>query len=279
MTRLARLLTDLEAESADLDEAVTYLPAAGWSTPTPAEGWDVQDTITHLHLTDLDAVTALVDAEAFRSRYEVFLGHPDRYVDRLVEASRGRAPDELLAQWRQGRHDLLTALGRTDAEVRVPWFGPAMSVTSFATARLMETWAHGQDVADALARDRAATHRLRHVAEIGVRARRFSYANAGRAAPSLPLHVRLRAPDGEVWGWGPDDAADTIAGPALDFCLLVTRRRHLDDLALEATGQLAEEWLEIAQAFAGPSGAGRPPRSAADHRAGREATEPVPPGK
>lgn len=263
MTQLAELLTDLEAESADLDAAVAFLSAADWATLTPAEGWDVQDTITHLHLTDLDAVTALVDSRAIRGRYEVFLEDPDRYVDRLVEAHRGRAPDELLTRWREGRQELMTAFGRTAPQVRVPWFGPAMSVISFATARIMETWAHGQDVADALGRDRTPTRRLRHVAEIGVRARPFSYANAGRTLPCHPLHVRLHAPDGEVWAWGPDEAVDRVEGPALDFCLLVTRRRHRDDLALEATGPLAQEWLGIAQAFAGPSGAGRSPRSPA----------------
>lgn len=259
MNRFGHVLADLEAESSDLDSAVTPLPAQAWSSPTPAEGWDITDTIAHLHLTDVDAVTAVTDEASFRSRYELYLDDPDHYVDRLVEAHRGGAPADLLARWRKGREELMSALRRADPEVRVPWFGPAMSLMSFATARLMETWAHGQDVADALGRERAPTSRLRHVAEIGVRARPFSYANAGLELPQRPVRVTLQAPDGELWSWGPDDATDCVSGTALDFCLLVTRRRHPDDLSLQGTGPLAQEWLAIAQAFAGPPGAGRQP--------------------
>ena len=48
-------------------------------------------------------------------------------------------------------------------------------------------------------------------------------------------------------------------GPALDFCLLVTQRRHRDDVAIGVEGRAADEWLDIAQAFAGPPGDGRQP--------------------
>ena len=127
-----------------------------------------------------------------------------------------------------------------------------------ATARLMETWAHGQDVADALGVDRPATARLRNVAHIGVRTRDFAYAIRGLTPPAEPFRVELTAPDGSAWTWGPDDAAQRVNGPALDFCLLVTQRRHRDELALRATGPDADTWLEIAQAFAGAPGPGRP---------------------
>jgi uncharacterized protein (TIGR03084 family) len=60
-----------------------------------------------------------------------------------------------------------------------------------------------------------------------------------------------------MWTWGPDDALQRVTGPAVDFCLLVTQRRHRDDLALVAEGVDADAWLDIAQAFAGPPGEGR----------------------
>jgi len=63
--------------------------------------------------------------------------------------------------------------------------------------------------------------------------------------------------------WGPPDAAATVRGPAEDFCLLVTRRRHRDDLALDAHGDAAKRWLHVAQAFAGPPGRDRVPRGKA----------------
>jgi uncharacterized protein (TIGR03084 family) len=121
----------------------------------------------------------------------------------------------------------------------------------------METWAHGQDVADALGVTRVPSDRLRHVAHIGVGARTFSYLANGLEVPTELVRVELTAPGGTVWTWGPADAANRVNGPALDFCLVVTQRRHRDDTALEATGPLADQWLSIAQAFAGPPGGGR----------------------
>ena len=73
------------------------------------------------------------------------------------------------------------------------------------------------------------------------------------------MRVELTPPAGAggPWTWGPADAADVVRGPALDFCLVLTQRRHVDDTSLVATGPLAEEWLRIGQAFAGPPGDGR----------------------
>jgi uncharacterized protein (TIGR03084 family) len=126
-----------------------------------------------------------------------------------------------------------------------------MSLTSFATARLMETWAHGQDVADALGLEHPPTGRLRHVAHLGVATRGFSFANRGLPVPPEP-RVVLVGPAGETWSWGPDDAPERVSGPAHDFCLVVTQRRHPSDTALVAEGEGARRWLTIAQAFAGP---------------------------
>ncbi|MCX0270363.1 TIGR03084 family metal-binding protein, partial [Nocardia zapadnayensis] len=145
------------------------------------------------------------------------------------------------------------------ADAKVPWFGPPMRPGSMATARLMETWAHGQDVADALGVSREPTDRLRSVAHIGVRTRDFAYTVRELPVPATEFRVELRAPSGELWSWGPVEAPERVTGPALDFCLLVTQRRHPDDLALRTTGAEAARWLTIAQAFAGPPGSGRAP--------------------
>src|SRR5205085_3662669 len=110
--------------------------------------------------------------------------------------------------------------------LRVPWYGPDMAVASSITARIMETWAHGQDVADALGVRRPPTTRLRHVCDIGIRARPFSYRNRGLAPPETPLRVELTAPDSTVWESGPADAPDRVTGTAVDFALVVTQRRR-----------------------------------------------------
>ena len=163
----------------------------------------------------------------------------------------------MLADWRRTRsrlHDELLAVadGR-----KLPWFGPPMSAASMATARLMETWAHGLDVADALGVERAATARLRSIAHIGVRTRDFAFTVHGLAVPTDVFHVELRAPDGSTWSWGPADAAQRVTGSAEDFCMLVTQRRPPAELDVTAVGEDAATWLTIAQAFAGPPGPGR----------------------
>jgi uncharacterized protein (TIGR03084 family) len=162
----------------------------------------------------------------------------------------------LLAAWRAERIALADVARATDPSDRVPWYGPAMAARSFITARLMETWAHGQDIADALGVTRVPTTRLRHVAHIGVRARPFSYMIHSRPVPDEPVFVSLEGPDGARWEWG-EPAVNRVSGSALDFCLVVTQRRHVDDTGLTVEGAAAAEWIGIAQAFAGAPGAGR----------------------
>ena len=167
-------------------------------------------------------------------------------------------PTGVLEWWREERAATLAALHDHEPSDRVPWFGPDMSAVSFTTARLMETWAHGQDVVDALGVERAPTARLRHVAEIGVRTRGFAYASRGMAVPDVAVRVTLAAPAGAVWEWGPEDAAEVIRGDALDWCLVVTQRRNPADTDLVVEGDAAREWIGIAQAFAGPPTDHRP---------------------
>src|SRR5689334_16921053 len=150
---------------------------------------------------------------------------PIGFVDAAAEVEATRPPDELLADWRvtRGRlHDelLTVADGR-----KLPWFGPPMSAPSMATARLMETWAHGLDVADTLGVTRPPTTRLRSVAHIGVRTRDFAFVINGLTPPAEPFRVELCAPDRSTWSWGPEDAAQRVTGSAEDFCMLVTQRR------------------------------------------------------
>ncbi|MER7704575.1 TIGR03084 family metal-binding protein [Kitasatospora sp. NPDC097605] len=255
------VLADLRAESGVLDGLVAGLAPDDWALDTPAPGWTVAHQIAHLAWTDDWSELAARDPEAFVAESGRVFGELVAAGADPVEdgAARGATeePAALLARWRTGRERLAGALAAVPADVRLPWLGPPMKAASMATARLMETWAHGQDVADALGVRREPTARLRHVAHLGVRTMGFAFTVHGLPAPQAPVRVELTAPDGGAWSWGPTDAADRVTGPALDFCLLVTRRRHPDDLALTAVGEVATAWLPIAQAFAGPPGAGR----------------------
>jgi uncharacterized protein (TIGR03084 family) len=254
------VLADLAAECAELDGLVAPLGEADWARETSAPGWTIAHQIAHLAWTDEIARVAATDGAAFAAVLQTAAADPYGYVDKAAAEWVQRPPDRLLATWRAGRDALAEALIAIPEGARLPWFGPAMRPTSMATARLMETWAHGQDVADALDATLPITDRIRHVAHLGVRTRDFAYGVRHRPAPAAEFRVELIAPSGALWSWGPEDALQRVSGPALDFCLLVTQRRHRDDLALVAEGADADEWLDIAQAFAGPPGAGRKPR-------------------
>ena len=251
------LLDDLRAEQADLRRIVE---GADLTTPTPAEGWDVRDAISHLAGTDVEATLSATDPDAFVAKLPSVGADIDGFLTAQLTERRHLSQQELIAAWQQGFDAMLDAFAQLDPAVKVPWYGPPMSPASFATARLMEYWAHGQDVVDALGATREPTARLRHICHLGVRTRGFSYVNRGLQPPTGDVRVELVAPDGETWTYGDADATDRVTGTALDFCLLVTQRRHRDDTALVAEGPLADEWLGIAQCFAGPPGGGREKR-------------------
>jgi uncharacterized protein (TIGR03084 family) len=259
VTALDDLLADLAEEQSSLDEVVAPLDADGLRALTPADGWDIVDQLSHLAGFDEAATTALVDPEGFVADLDRRLAEGDDPVAAYTVRGRTLEPTAVRDWWRDGRAGLLAATVGVEPKARIPWYGPPMSAMSFVTARLMETWAHGQDIRDALGLAPEVSARLRHVAHIGVGARAFSYAVNDLELPAEPVDVILAAPDGSVWSWGPGDAADTVSGPALDFCLVVTQRRHRDDVDITVTGPLAEQWMGIAQAFAGAAGPGRPP--------------------
>jgi uncharacterized protein (TIGR03084 family) len=244
---MTALLTDLRDEHADLDDNVA---GADLDRATPAEGWSIGDTVSHLWFFDREATTALVDPETFTAGLTAIYADPDSWTVRTIAEGRELGAD-LPDVWRKTRADLLAALAAADPATKVPWYGPPMAPASFATARLMEYWAHGQDVADALEIRREPTARLRHICHLGVRTRGFSYAVRGMAMPAGDVRVALQGPDGSAWTWGDAEAPDRVSGSAQDFCLVVTQRRPVRDTELEVTGPLATEWMSIAQAFAG----------------------------
>ena len=257
MSLLDDLLTDLKAESDQLWSTVSGLDEDAWETPTPATGWDIAHQIAHLLWTDEVAVLAATDKEMWDQVVVQALGDPDGYIDSQADEVARLAPEALLARWGTAREALGLALREYPEGQRIAWFGPPMSPASMATARFMETWAHGLDVYEALGIEPEPTDRIRHVAHLGVRTRNFAYAVHELDPPDVEFRVELTAPSGDTWTWGPEDAEQRVSGSAYDFCRLVTQRIHREDTDLVATGEDAEKWLGIAQAFAGPSGEGR----------------------
>lgn len=249
------LAADLADEAAELIDLVREAEAP-LDTPTPAPGWDIGDQLTHLAYFDEVAVVAIADPERFRTMRDESLIDVQQRVDEALGTGKGRTTDDLIDWFGSSRSDLAGVVATSDPRTRVPWFGPDMTVASKATARIMETWAHGHDIAEALGVQRRPTRRLRHVAHIGVRALPNSFAAHGLDVPPEPVAVELVGPDGEPWHWPAPEATNKVSGPALDFCLVVTQRRHIDDTDLVPTGAVAQAWMQVAQAFAGPPGAG-----------------------
>ena len=248
---------DLVAEQESLDGIVSSLDDEQWATPTASERWTVADQIAHLTFFDRTAAWAITDEERFRRSLTDLMSaltgeaSPEEMDDSTLGEYRAMTPAQLLDAWRTNRAELAEAAATLDDDDRVIWYGPSMGARSFLTARLMECWAHGQHVVDAVGADREPTDRLRHIAQLGFITRGWTYANRGLEVPAVPVRVELAAPSGGTWTFGPDDAADSVTGTALDFCLVVTQCRHVDATDLEVSGSAAREWMSMAQAFAG----------------------------
>lgn len=255
----AALAAALAAETAALEELVADLDAPGWATPTPASGWSVHDQISHLAYFDEAAARAARDPHRFRAERDAAISDVEDFTGSIAARHRDLAPAALRAWFRAARADMLDALLSADESARLPWYGPDMAVASMLTARIMETWAHGQDIADALGAPHDVTSALEHVAFLGVRTLPNSFSSHGLAVPAAEVRVEVAAPGGGTWEWGAPGATDRVEGDAVEFCLVVTQRRNLADTALRVAGPAATAWMRIAQAFAGPAGAGRRP--------------------
>jgi uncharacterized protein (TIGR03084 family) len=264
MVSAADIAADLAAEQGVLDRIVEPLDDEEWRLDTPSPGWRIADQIAHLAYFDHMAALAVTDPPAFAEhRDQLFaagFSSPETIDAFTLAAARDLLPAELLSHWRAARSELAAAATLLDDHARIDWYGPSMSARSFLTARLMEVWAHGQDVADALGVDRPVTDRIRHIAQLGFITRGWTYANRGLPVPDTDVRVELTAPSGATWTWGPDDAPSAVVGSALDFVLVITQRRHRADTDLVTSDASVREWLTMAQAFAGPPTDGPAPQ-------------------
>lgn len=253
---VTEVTADLQAEQEALDAVVAALSAEQLAQPTPSPRWTVADQIAHLTYFDGTATLAVTDPEAFTASIHALLEAAVGGDEALDEFTLGRwrhlPPDELIAAWRANRALLGEAAGTLANDTRVAWYGPSMGSKSFLTARLMEVWAHGQDIVDAVGANRPATDRLRHIAQLGYITRTWSYINRQMDPPEGDVAVVLTSPSGQEWTWG-EDVDNRVSGPVEDFCLVVTQRRRVDDTALDVVGERARDWLIRAQAFAGPA--------------------------
>lgn len=245
---------DLTDEYNELDDLVSGLSEKQWNTVTPFFEWTIKDEIAHIAYFDSTAQLATQDRKLFMKKFESFLAEikPGESMFEVINrVGRAKPVEELMTDWRNNRTAMVDALSKLDPKARLPWYGPDMSAKSFATARLMETWAHGQDVYDTLRIKRKPAARIKHIAHLGVTTFGWSFMVRQLEAPADPVRVNLDHPFGDNWIWGPNLAENSVSGSAEDFCLVVTQRRNIADTNLEVKGEVAEKWMSIAQAFAG----------------------------
>jgi uncharacterized protein (TIGR03084 family) len=246
---------DLLAEAEELHGFLRTLDAADWDLETTFMHWTPWDVVAHLHYFDVVAMRSLEGGEAFIQCRNELAGRMLRgeTTKQLARGELGHlSAAALLERWYTTCRDMATQLGESDPGRRLQWFGPDMGVRMFTTARLMETWAHGQEIYDLKHVERVPTDRLRHICVIGMKTFGWTFMNRRLEVPSPPPYVRLTAPSGAIWEWNEPSETERIEGPALDFCQVVTQTRSIADVGLAVTGEVATRWMSIAQCFAGP---------------------------
>jgi len=245
---------DLRDEADEFNAFLGTLSEADWSRPTGFMSWTPWDVVAHLHFFDLVSLVSLEGQEAFDARRKELMGQFSAGIGNAELARKefgDLSPDDLRARWIETCHDMTAQLGESDEKRRLPWFGPDMGVRMFTTARFMEAWAHAQEVYDLVGAPRVPTDRIKNVAAIGVKTFGWTFVNRGMEVPGPPPYVRLAAPSGATWEWNEPSESEFVRGDALDFCHVVTQARNVADTALEVRGEVATQWMSIAQCFAG----------------------------
>jgi uncharacterized protein (TIGR03084 family) len=256
---------DFGEESAALDALLRGLRPCDWQRPTQFKGWTPEDIVIHLHFWNLAQDRALAEPAAFRADVAAIRGAVAAGRGRLHEArvvhERGQT---LRAAWAAYAAEMARRWAEVDPKLRVSWVGPEMSARSAMTARQMETWAHGLAIWDMMGRARPEHDRLRNIVHLGVTAFPWSFHVQGLESPPHLPRLELVAPSGTLWTYGEAGCPDRIAGPAADFCKVVTQTRNVADTALQVEGPVARAWMTHAQCFAGPRET--PPRPGARFR-------------
>lgn len=250
---MKKICQDLRAECEALKAILKDISTMQWQQKTPFKDWTIFDQVEHLHFFDQQGIFSIKEPKSFILFAKQFMEKAT--IKSFVELARAElgtlTPQQLLEKWSNGFNNIVDCLENLSPEQRMPWFGPEMSAISFASARLMETWAHGQSILDALKIQRKNTDRLRYIAELGVKTFSWSFKGKGLSVPEIKPFVELTAPSGEIWRWNDPQSSERLTGSAVGFCQLVTQTRNIADTDLVIQGINTLQWVEIAQCFAG----------------------------
>jgi uncharacterized protein (TIGR03084 family) len=246
MPAVREILSDLVAEQQFLDQFLQKIGQKDWERPTPAKGWSIRDTISHL----ADSAELAADALNGGSKVEAYRTAPNLDALRQEAVKKGRKMryQDVIEWWRGGRAKVVEPLSKMEAENRIEWIAGSMSARTFATMRLMENWAHGLDIYAAMKAEIEDTPRIRHVCFLGWKT--LPYAFKAADMDYSPVRVEVIGPGYAKWVFGPADTDQVIKGPAGQFARLAVRRIKLKDAKnLKATGEIAETALEVVRAY------------------------------
>ena len=222
---------------------------------TQFKSWTINDVLYHLHVWNIAALLSLKNENKFKEFMQNFMeavksGNSAREYEKIL--SDNTEGLDLLNLWKETYEKISNEFAKSDPKKRVKWAGPDMSVRSSITARHMETWAHGQEIFDQLGFERIDTDRIKNIVVIGVNTFGWTYINRNLSIPEKMPKLSLLSPSNELWEWNEDNEEDMISGSATEFSQVVTQVRNINDTSLKVSGKIANEWMSIAQCFAGP---------------------------
>ena len=251
---------DFRAESEALFALIEPLSDDALSEATAFKNWTIEDVVRHLHVWNSGAALSLKgELEDFMGQLMKTMGAGGAMRDFEREQSQGLQGEALVTQWRETFLAVADEFANADPSMRVKWVGPEMSVRSSITARLMETWAHGQEIYDQLGVVRINEDRIKNIVVLGLNTYGWTFKVRGEEAPEPRPYLRLTAPSGDLWTFGEENPSEMVEGLAEEFCQVVTQTRNIADTALRVVGPNAENWMSKAQCFAGPPETPPPP--------------------
>ena len=231
-----------------------------YEMPTQFKGWTFNNVIGHLHVWNYAADISLKDGDEwknFANSAMQALGSGSSMNEFEQTITKGIKGPELLSMWKEYYTDMTERFAVADPKKRVKWMGPDMSVRSSISARHMETWAHAQELYDSLGLDRINEDRIKNIVIIGNNTFKWCFTVHKKTLPSTKPYLKLISPSGSIWEYNEPSEEHKIEGLAEEFCQVVTQVRNIKDVNLKLTGSIADEWMSVAQCFAG--GAEQPP--------------------
>ena len=242
---------DFRAESKALYALLSEADTTRFDEPTLFKDWTINAVLQHLHFWNRMAGFQITDESTLVDTLKAMAKAGTGM--RAFESAHfdGLSGRDLLEAWNEGVDRIADLYTDADPKARLKWAGPDMSARSSITARLMETWAHGQEAYDHLGVVRENDDRIQNIVVLGVNTFGWTYKTRKETPPGPMPFLKLAAPSGAVWTYGDESETEIISGLAEEFCQVVTQTRNIADTSLSVVGPTAKDWMSKAQCFAG----------------------------